>query len=45
MTQMIRMLLGIAVIVIAFLLTAVYVVWANTSYDPEVDRLKKQLKP
>jgi uncharacterized membrane protein (DUF485 family) len=36
---------GIAVIVIAFVLTAIYVVWANQKYDPEVERLKKQLKP
>ena len=36
---------GIAVIVIAFVLTAIYVAWANKIYDPEVDRLKKQLKP
>ncbi|HZZ83791.1 MAG TPA: DUF485 domain-containing protein [Anaeromyxobacteraceae bacterium] len=36
--------LGVAVIVIAFVLTAVYVVWANKSYDPEVERLKGQLK-
>lgn len=36
---------GVAVIVIAFLLTAFYVGWANSSYDPEVSRLKKQLKP
>ena len=35
---------GIAVIVIAFVLTAFYVGWANTIYDPEVDRLKGQLK-
>jgi uncharacterized membrane protein (DUF485 family) len=35
---------GVAVIVIAFVLTAYYVVWANSSYDPEVDRLKGQLK-
>ncbi len=35
---------GVAVIVIAFVLTAIYVVWANKSYDPEVDRLKGQLK-
>jgi uncharacterized membrane protein (DUF485 family) len=35
---------GIAVIVIAFVLTAIYVAWANKIYDPEVDRLKKQLK-
>ncbi len=35
---------GIAVIVVAFALTATYVVWANQSYDPEVERLKAQLK-
>jgi uncharacterized membrane protein (DUF485 family) len=35
--------LGIAVIVIAFVLTAAYVAWANRAYDPEVDRLKGQL--
>jgi uncharacterized membrane protein (DUF485 family) len=36
--------LGVAAIVIAFLLTAIYVSWANKSYDPEVERLKNQLK-
>ena len=36
--------LGIGVIVIAFVLTAVYVIWANSSYDPEVERLKNQLR-
>ncbi len=36
---------GIAVIAVAFVLTAIYVVWANASYDPEVERLKGQLKP
>ena len=36
--------LGVAAIVIAFLLTAFYVSWANKSYDPEVERLKNQLK-
>ena len=36
--------LGVAVIVIAFVLTAIYVVWANQSYDPEVARLRAQLK-
>jgi uncharacterized membrane protein (DUF485 family) len=36
--------LGVGVIVVAFILTAVYVVWANTIYDPEVDRLKGQLR-
>ena len=37
--------LGIASIVIAWLLTAYYVMWANKSYDPEVERLKSELKP
>ncbi len=35
--------LGIAVIVIAWGLTAFYVSWANRTYDPEVERLKGQL--
>jgi uncharacterized membrane protein (DUF485 family) len=37
--------LGIAAIAIAWALTAFYVAWANKSYDPEVGRLKGQLKP
>lgn len=36
--------LGVAAIVIAWVLTAFYVAWANKSYDPEVERLKGQLK-
>ena len=36
--------LGLAAIVIAWALTAYYVAWANKSYDPEVERLKNQLK-
>ncbi len=36
--------LGVASIVIAWLLTAYYVMWANKSYDPEVERLKGELK-
>jgi uncharacterized membrane protein (DUF485 family) len=36
--------LGLAAIVIAWALTAFYVAWANKSYDPEVERLKSQLK-
>jgi uncharacterized membrane protein (DUF485 family) len=36
--------LGVAVIVFAFVLTAIYVSWANKKYDPEVERLKNQLK-
>ncbi len=36
--------LGVGVIVFAWILTAFYVGWANKSYDPEVERLKGQLK-
>jgi uncharacterized membrane protein (DUF485 family) len=36
--------MGIGVIVIAFVLTAFYVGWANKSYDPEVERLKTTLR-
>ena len=36
--------MGVAVIVFAWVLTAFYVSWANKSYDPEVERLKGQLK-
>jgi uncharacterized membrane protein (DUF485 family) len=36
--------LGVAVIVFAWLLTAIYVAWANRSYDPEVDRLKNEIR-
>ena len=37
--------LGLAAIVIAWVLTAFYVAWANKSYDPEVERLKGELEP
>jgi uncharacterized membrane protein (DUF485 family) len=36
--------LGVGAIVFAWVLTALYVVWANRSYDPEVDRLKSELR-
>ena len=36
--------LGIAVLVLAWVLTAVYVVWANRHYDPEVRRLRERLR-
>ncbi len=36
--------LGIAVIGVALALTAIYVGWANRSYDPEVERLKGVLR-
>jgi uncharacterized membrane protein (DUF485 family) len=35
--------LGAAVIVGAWLLTAIYVVWANRHHDAEVERLREQL--
>ena len=36
--------LGAGVIVVGWILTAIYVNWANTKYDPEVERLKGLLK-
>ena len=36
--------LGIAVLVLAWVLTAAYVVWANRHYDPEVQRLRDRLR-
>ncbi len=38
------LVLGIGTLVFAWILTAVYVVWANRAYDPEVQRLKGQLR-
>lgn len=35
--------LGVAVIVLSWVLTVIYVIWANSSYDHEVKRLKDQL--
>ena len=35
---------GAAVIVIAWVLTAAYVVWANRHYDAEVARLRRQIE-
>jgi uncharacterized membrane protein (DUF485 family) len=35
--------LGAAVIVGSWVLTAIYVVWANRHYDPEVKRLRETL--
>jgi uncharacterized membrane protein (DUF485 family) len=37
-------LFGVLTIVLSWLLTVVYVIWANTSYDKEVEELKKELK-
>jgi uncharacterized membrane protein (DUF485 family) len=36
--------LGVAVIVLSWVLTAVYVSWANTVYDNEVKRLRELLR-
>jgi uncharacterized membrane protein (DUF485 family) len=35
--------IGAAVILASWALTAIYIVWANRSYDPEVGRLKAGL--
>ena len=37
-------LLGVLVIVLSWVITAAYVVWANRNYDPEVRRLRDQLR-
>ncbi len=36
--------LGAAVIVGAWVLTALYVIWANRAYDPEVARLRDSIR-
>jgi uncharacterized membrane protein (DUF485 family) len=36
-------ILGVLCIVVAWVLTAIYVVWANTVYDKEVDAIKKTM--
>ena len=36
--------MGAAVILLSWVLTAIYVVWANRKYDPEVRRLREQLR-
>ncbi len=36
--------LAVGVIVFAFVITAVYVMWANSKYDPEVQRLRDLLR-
>ena len=36
--------LGVAVIVLSWILTALYVIWANNVYDKEVKRLREQLQ-
>ena len=37
-------LAGVGVLLFAWVLTAVYVVWANRFYDPEVQRLRGRLR-
>lgn len=36
--------LGVLVIVVSWVFTFAYVIWANNSYDPEVERLNKKIK-
>jgi uncharacterized membrane protein (DUF485 family) len=36
--------LGVGVIVVSWVLTAGYVMWANKRYDPEVRRLRDQIR-
>lgn len=36
--------LGVAVILLSWVLTAIYVVWANTVHDPEVRKLKSNVQ-
>jgi uncharacterized membrane protein (DUF485 family) len=36
--------IGVAVLLFSWILTAVYVVWANRQYDPEVNRLRDRLR-
>ncbi len=35
--------LGVAVIVLSWVITAAYVIWANRHYDPEVRRMRERL--
>lgn len=35
--------LGVAVILLSWAITAIYVVWANRHYDPDVERLRQRL--
>lgn len=36
--------IGFAIIVSAWLLTGIYVFWANNSYDPEIQQLRNKIK-
>lgn len=35
--------IGFAIIIVAWLLTGIYVYWANNAYDPEVQALKNKI--
>ena len=37
-------ILGVLVIVLAWVLTFIYVLWANFSYDKRVEELKKEIR-
>jgi uncharacterized membrane protein (DUF485 family) len=37
-------LLGVLVIILAWVLTFIYVLWANFSYDKRVEELKKEIR-
>jgi uncharacterized membrane protein (DUF485 family) len=37
-------LFGVLVIVLAWVLTFIYVIWANFSYDKRVEELKKEIR-
>ena len=34
---------GIGILILAWLLTGIYTIWANRSYDKQVDELKKKI--
>jgi uncharacterized membrane protein (DUF485 family) len=43
-TATIGILLGVAIIVGSWLLTAIYIVWANRRFDVEAERLRQQAR-
>ncbi|OQX19060.1 MAG: hypothetical protein BWK76_05735 [Desulfobulbaceae bacterium A2] len=43
MTTTLGIPVAVGVIILAWLLTLAYVIWANSTYDPEVTRLRAQL--
>ena len=36
--------LGVLVIILSWVLTYIYILWANRKYDPEVEEMNKSLK-